>query len=93
MIEALKDLHGLTNLVTFKNESDSAVLRAISEKYDVKAVAFNRDVTPFARRRDTVIYEWCKANNIKCIQAEDYTLHPVDQIKNLGGTYYKVLHI
>lgn len=58
---------------------------------DVKAIAFNVDYTPYAKKRDDKIMKYCKANNIHVITDQDYTLFPMKFIKTQSGeSTYKV---
>lgn len=61
------------------------------EKIDnVKAIAFNKDYTPYAIQRDEKITDYCESNGLKLLTAEDYTLHPMGSIHTLSKTPYKV---
>jgi deoxyribodipyrimidine photo-lyase len=54
----------------------------ILKTLDIKTLAFNLDYTPYARRRDESILDYCLENKIQCITAEDYLLAPM-------GTFLK----
>lgn len=91
MLESLtsldKDLGG-RKLICVESENDCDVLDQLGSR--VSGVWFNRDVTPFARRRDTAIESWCKKKEIPCNIREDYTLHNMDTIFTKTGSYYQV---
>jgi len=70
--------------------SDTDILDAIASVADVKAVAFNKDITPFAVHRDAKISKWCSRKDLVCISNEDYTLLPIESVKNKSGRPYEV---
>jgi deoxyribodipyrimidine photo-lyase len=70
--------------------SDIDVLQELSSIVDIKAIAFNKDITPFSLKRDALIESWCLDRSIECIAKEDYTLLPIDSIKNKSGKPYEV---
>lgn len=57
---------------------------------NVKAIFFNKDYTPYSIKRDNEIKEYCEKKNIVCEMFEDYTLLPIDSIKNQSGNPYNV---
>lgn len=57
---------------------------------DLRAIMFNRDYTPYARRRDADIERFCLKNNIHFKTFEDYTLHGIQDIKNQKRKPYQV---
>jgi deoxyribodipyrimidine photo-lyase len=48
-----------------------------------------KDYTPYSRKRDKKILNFCKKNNIECILEEDYLLYPVKSILTDGNTVYQ----
>lgn len=84
MIESLVDLNnqikkasaGKARLVVYKSADDCQVLSKLKRKFKITRVAFNRDITPFARKRDEKIEKWCKKNKIELVtdNVEDYVL-------------------
>ena len=54
----------------------------ILKTLDIAKLGFNLDYTPYARRRDEPILEYCLSKGIDCITAEDYLLAPM-------GTFLK----
>ena len=58
------------------------------EKLD--AIIFNQDYTPYAKKRDQEIQQWCQSKEIKCVQAEDYLLAPIGTIVKGDGNPYTV---
>jgi deoxyribodipyrimidine photolyase len=56
---------------------DLDVLEKLRKTHDIKSIGFNEDLTPFARKRDQLIKDWCKTNGIECITStEEYSLVP-----------------
>ncbi len=66
------------------------VLKRIREKYDFQAIYYNRDYTPYARRRDEEIEKWAAKNNIIVKTAEDYLLMPMGTFLKEDKTPYLV---
>lgn len=97
MIESLDDLD--THIHVNYHESDSGksgdggdigVLTALSKKYKIKTIAYNKDYSPFAIKRDGIIEEWASGHGIRIITEEDYTLYPMGTIQNNKNEPYKV---
>ena len=96
MLQSLKELEtkisqkkGKLSLYYGKN---SDVLREIFEKNDINCVFFNEDITPYARNRDSEIYDLCKRENIQYEVSQDYyLLHPLhfSEKTEKGEIYYK----
>jgi deoxyribodipyrimidine photo-lyase len=93
MIESLDDLD--THIHVNYHESDAGggdvgVLTALSKKYKIKTIAYNKDYSPFAIKRDGIIEEWASGHGIRIITEEDYTLYPMGTIQNNKNEPYKV---
>ena len=100
MIESLDELD--THIHVNYHESgkdgsgDIGVLNALSKKYKIKTIAYNKDYSPFAIKRDRIIEEWASAasaasgHGIRIITEEDYTLYPMGTIQNNKNEPYKV---
>jgi deoxyribodipyrimidine photo-lyase len=67
---------------------DISVLKTILSKYDIDYIAQNRDYTPYAKKRDGKIQRLCKQHSIEYISLDDYTIHPMEDIRD--GGYYSV---
>jgi deoxyribodipyrimidine photo-lyase len=89
MIESLKDLEKHIHINYFEGK-DINILETLRKKYKILNVAFNKDYTPFAIKRDTAIAEWCKEHDINLITAEDYTLFPLGTITNKSKKPYQI---
>ena len=89
MIESLdileKDIH-----VNYYENHDIEVLTKITKKYKIKSIAYNKDYSPFAIKRDSIIAEWASSMSIRIITEEDYTLYPMGTILNNKGDPYQV---
>nr|QOI90595.1 hypothetical protein HWQ62_00464 [Pyramimonas orientalis virus] len=88
MINSLKDLNKSLNgkISFFEGEDFYQKLR-----YKVKAIIFNVDYTPYARKRDGNIMKYCKNNNIDCLTFDDYTLHCVNSIRTTDNKPYQMM--
>lgn len=64
------------------------VLRDIHATTPIDAVYTNADYTPFSKKRDAAIQEWCQKNNLAWNQYEDALLQP--GILKDDGTPYTV---
>ena len=65
MMGALADLQRvLPSLVVLHGHNELDGLRTISHR--VGTVTFNEDVTPYARKRDDALREWCASSGIPC---------------------------
>jgi deoxyribodipyrimidine photo-lyase len=96
MIESLDDLDKHIHVNYHESEGggsgtgDIGVFLELSKKYKIKTIAFNKDYSPFAIKRDHIITEWADKNGINIITEEDYTLYPMGTIQNNKGEPYKV---
>jgi deoxyribodipyrimidine photo-lyase len=78
--------HKLARLYT--DNSDVEVLTILNSKVGFDAIFFNRDVTPFAIKRDDEIFEWCSNNNIICdygLLGDGYLIWPAGTILTKSG--------
>lgn len=105
MIESLDDLqsnirkHG-GRLNTFYGDNDT-IIKNLINKWNIDAVFFNTDITPYAKKRDISINKLCNKMNINCITCQDYYLYEPNAVTTGSGEYYtkftpyynKVLHI
>jgi len=91
MIECLhelneKELSG--KLVAFHGAGDVEILEHILTYVDVKCIAWNDDFTPFARKRDRTLQDFCKRHTIPVIQSvKEYTLFGFDEVTTQGKPY------
>jgi deoxyribodipyrimidine photo-lyase len=74
----------------FYTDNDLYILNDIKKRFQINAIAFNIDYTPFAIKRDKEIKEWCILNNINLIIDEDYTLFKIgNTLKDDNKPYIK----
>jgi deoxyribodipyrimidine photo-lyase len=92
MIESLDDLekHIHINYYESKGAGDIGIFVELSKKYNIKTIAYNKDYSPFAIKRDRILAEWAVNNGISIITEEDYTLYPMGTIRNNKDETYKV---
>ena len=93
MIESLDDLDKHIHVNYYESSGvsgDIGVLKALSKKYKIKTIAYNKDYSPFAIKRDGIIEEWASRHDIRIITEEDYTLYPMGTIRNNKDEPYKV---
>jgi deoxyribodipyrimidine photo-lyase len=77
MFECLEELHFINYYHTL-NEIE--VIEKLHKKYNFSVIAYNKDYTPYAKKRDLIIEKWANKNNIKIVSEEDYTLHNMGEI-------------
>lgn len=68
------------------------VLKSLNGHKKINSISYNIDYTPYAKKRDDEIRKFCKNNDIKCIECEDYPLFDIlgGQTKKANGTPYLV---
>ena len=89
MIESLDDLEKDIH-INYYEGVDTEILTALSKKYKIKSIAYNKDYSPFAIKRDGIIEEWAKSRDITIITEEDYTLYTMGTILNNKNEPYQV---
>jgi deoxyribodipyrimidine photo-lyase len=89
MVESLESLDKQIHINYFEDD-DINVLEQLKKKYTIDTIAFNKDYTPYAIKRDEKIIEWCKQNDINVLTEEDYTLFKMGSIVNATGKPYQV---
>lgn len=60
----------------------------ICKEYNIQAVFFNEDYTPFAEKRDAAIKKICLKNNIACHTFVDIFLYDLKEVKTTQNTAY-----
>jgi deoxyribodipyrimidine photo-lyase len=90
MCECLDDIKkNVPELYLFYGETLS-ILSKIHKKVGIKSIHFNLDYTPYARRRDEAIFDFCKTHDIECKTYEDYLLAPMGTFLKKDGKPYVV---
>lgn len=91
MIQSLKDLRGqLKDALYFFYGKDIDILQQIMNTYFVNCIAWNSDYTPFSRKRDEYLVNWCNRKNVEVITNEDYSLFPIGSILSLNKQPYQI---
>lgn len=94
MIQSLRDLEGQLEkehgkLYYFKG-SDREIFEKLNATFDVKCVASNKDITPFALKRDEEVRHWCDRKGIEFLSMEDYTMYPIEQVRTNQGKPFEI---
>ena len=67
MCECLDDIKSkVPELYLFYGET-LKVLKKIHNKVGIKSLHFNLDYTPYSRRRDDAVFDFCVNHNIECL--------------------------
>ena len=96
MIESLhelsEDIKSYKGKLYFFKGDTIEVLKKINKKIGIESISYNIDYTPYARKRDKDIREWCEEEEINCLEKEDYVLYDIldGQTKKADGTPYLV---
>ena len=93
MIESLEDLDKNIrkeggHLHTFYGKNNEVISDCI-KAWDINIVAFNLDITPYARERDDEIIKLCQRIKVFVTYDHDYYLHPPGSIKTGTGNPYQ----
>lgn len=88
MVESLEDLEKNIHINYYEGD-DITILERISTKYKIKNIAFNKDYTPYAIKRDEILTKWCEKKSINVITCEDYTLININTILNEKSQPYQ----
>jgi len=78
LFECLDELEFLNFFYTSTNDID--IISKLYDKYKFDFIAFNKDYTPYAIKRDAEIGKWASNKNISIISYEDYTIHNIGEI-------------
>jgi deoxyribodipyrimidine photo-lyase len=91
MLESLKDLQSsLHNKLGYyyKKKNDINIIERLTQQYNIKEVFSNKDYTPYATKRDSLLKDICDKLKIPCTFVEDYTLHPLNTVYPKGKKTY-----
>lgn len=93
MIESLQDVSSEIHkkggkLYTFYGHNDKIVSECIKD-FNINIVAFNLDITPYARERDAKIQVVCEKMGVLITYDNDYYLNPPTYIMNGSGNPYQ----
>jgi deoxyribodipyrimidine photo-lyase len=74
----------------YYTDNELSILDELYKKYKFDVIAYNKDYTPYAKKRDNDINLWAKTKKIEIIAEEDYTLHNMGEItKDNNDPYLK----
>jgi deoxyribodipyrimidine photo-lyase len=94
MIESLKEVNSELKKIGSKLHlfygDNKKVLKKIIKQIDVENIVFNQDYTPYAKKRDKKIKNFCDKNNINCIMKEDYLLADIGTFLKKDGNPYTI---
>jgi deoxyribodipyrimidine photo-lyase len=81
MVQSLKELNiSMQDSLCYFYGKDTEVLDSILKFFDILAIGYNEDYTPFAKERDSTLKTWCLEKSIDTISCQDYCLFPWDLI-------------
>lgn len=64
------------------------VLLKLKNELNIQAIFFNQDYTPFAKKRDKKIFDFCQKENLECLSFQDALLKgPEYMVKDDGKPY------
>jgi deoxyribodipyrimidine photo-lyase len=90
MCESLKELEKSLGKLYYFHGDDIEIINKLHMEYNIKCVAYNKDITPYARQRDEAINTVCRGLNIDLLIYEDYTMYPMGKVKNNNGRPYEI---
>jgi deoxyribodipyrimidine photo-lyase len=85
--DQLKTEHGK---LYYFHGTDKDVFNKLSNEFTIKAIASNKDITPFAIKRDEGVQYWCDKKGIPFISMEDYTMYPIEQVRTNQGKPFEI---
>lgn len=90
MIDSLDDLQHACNgrLGVFYGDNVD-VLKRLVRTYNITDVCYNKDITPYAVRRDKAIHALCKSMNVILHEEQDYYLHDIGSVMTGSGEAYQ----
>lgn len=94
MIESLEELNSelkkKNSKLHFFYGDNITILKKIMNEIKINCVIFNKDYTPYARKRDYDIKKLCASTKIDCIIKEDYLLSPIGTFLKDDGNPYTI---
>ncbi|ADX06044.1 putative deoxyribodipyrimidine photo-lyase [Organic Lake phycodnavirus 1] len=89
LCECLEELKEKIGLHIFYGDYMN-VIRSIHKDHHLTHIVFNQDYSPYSRKRDKTIEQWCQSEQIDCIMTEDYLLQPIGTFNKKDGSPYVV---
>ena len=77
LFESLEELDFMNYYYT---DNELSILDDLYKKFKFDVISYNKDYTPYAKKRDNDINLWATNKKIEIIAAEDYTLHNMGEI-------------
>jgi deoxyribodipyrimidine photo-lyase len=77
LFESLDELDFMNYYYT---DNEISILDELYKKYKFDVISYNKDYTPYAKKRDNEINLWAINKKIEIITSEDYTLHNMGEI-------------
>ena len=77
LFESLEELDFINYYYT---DNEINILDELYKKYKFDVISYNKDYTPYAKKRDDEINVWANSKKIEIIASEDYTLHNMGEI-------------
>jgi deoxyribodipyrimidine photo-lyase len=77
LFECLEELDFINYYYT---DNEINILDELYKKYKFDVISYNKDYTPYAKKRDDEINVWANSKKIEIIASEDYTLHNMGEI-------------
>jgi deoxyribodipyrimidine photo-lyase len=81
----LRDKGG--RLFTFFGKNE-VIVKKLIEDWNIDSLFWNRDYSPYAKKRDNQLIDLCKKMNIQCNVSEDYYINPPGSILTGNDTSY-----
>jgi len=89
IFELMKEIGSVNSKLYLLYGDNNNVIRELIIKFNINAVYFNRDYTPYALLRDHSIKDLCANQKIECNEYQDYYLYEPGIIRSDAGTFYK----
>ena len=77
LFESLEELDFMNYYYT---DNELSILDELYKKFKFDVISYNKDYTPYAKKRDNEINLWATNKKIEIITYEDYTLHNIGEI-------------
>ena len=90
IVEINNDLSKIGKSIIQFHGDPKKVFENLIEKYQVQSIYFNRDYTPYSKKRDDEIIKLSNKHNISCYNYKDHVLFEKSDITKDDGSPYKV---
>lgn len=90
LLDSLDSLNkSISNKINILYGDNYKIINYIINKYNIESIYFNKDITPYANKRDNKIIKLCNSKNIICNYYNDYYLFETNEILTNSNTHYK----